>query len=205
MSNLLEQWNEHIIRGNLLSRELEDIESLLDKSKGADICFTSGTNGSVFIRVLTPEKMQELRENVVVAILRTRDEKAVELEKLMGVRKPATINPEFEAAVQGMIDSVKKKPEPDPVEVKLAESIDKHEKEIKSKPVAVAKPTMSVEDVRRMYLDESKSMKEIAEHFGVTKSVVNNFVYKNHLARYKSNDDEFLDSKVEAKTGKGRA
>lgn len=47
-------------------------------------------------------------------------------------------------------------------------------------------------------------MKDISEHFGVTKSVVNNFIYKNNLGRVKLKDDGFLDSKVEAKTKKER-
>lgn len=201
MSNLLEQWNEHIIRGNQLSRELEDIEDILEKSKGADICFSSGTTGAVFIRVLSQEKMQELRENVVVAIMRTRDDKAAELEKLMGVRKPATINPEFEAAVQEMENQIQKtvlivghglKPTPHLLPPDMPE-------------VEVPKLEMSVEDVRKMYHDENKSMKDIAEYYGVTKSVVNNYIYNNHLSRKKvKEDDVFLDTKVEARTRRER-
>jgi DNA-binding transcriptional regulator YiaG len=184
MSNLLDQWNEHIIRGNLLSRELEDIEDILEKSKGADICFSSGTNGSVFIKVLSPEKMQELRENVVIAIMKTRNEKTAELEKLMGIRKPATTNPEFEAAVQDMEKSTKVVQKPDPVEV------------IDDKP---KKPIMTIEDVRRMYQDENMSMKDISEYYGVSKSVINNFIYMNKLARKKIKDDGYMDAQVEAR------
>jgi len=183
MSNLLEQWNEHIIRGNQLSRELEDIEDIIEKSKGADICFSSGANGAVFIRVLSPEKMQELRENVVIAIIRTRDDKAAELEKLMGVRKPATINPVFEAAVKEMFKS-KDKPvvinpamdEPElppltktPQTLQGKKILDKgavHEDKVFSVETAPAKPEMNVTDVRRMYQDENKSMAQIAEFFG---------------------------------------
>ncbi|MDF2608891.1 MAG: hypothetical protein K0R92_365 [Lachnospiraceae bacterium] len=203
MSKLLEQWNEHIVRGNQLSRELEDIESILEKSKDADICFTSGSNGSIFIRVLSPEKMQELKENAVIAIMRTRDEKIAELEKLMGLRKPSTINPEFEAAVQGMVESNKKPvpvmPKVDPIEEKLSNILDKQEQKISGKL------ELNIPDVKRMYHDENKSMKEIAEHFGVTKSIVNNFIAQHNLSRKKLKDDGYLDAQVEARTGRERA
>lgn len=85
---------------------------------------------------------------------------------------------EFEAAVQDMVQSTKK---PDPV---------------KENPV-LKHPLMTEEEVKRLYQDEGKSMKEIAEYFGVTKSNVNNFIYLHKLARKKMKDDGFLDAKVE--------
>lgn len=202
MSNLLNQWNDHIIRGNQLSRELEDIEDILEKSKGADICFTSGTNGSVFIKVLSPDKMQELKENVVIAIMRTRDEKAAELEKLMGLRKPATINPEFEAAIQKMEQSSKVHCDPDAVVKNDDKTVSQKDKvaPVKVETVPLKKhPLMTVEDVRRMYQDENKSMKEIAEYYGVSKTVINNYIYVHKLARKKLKDDGYMDAQVEAR------
>lgn len=133
--------------------------------------------------------------------------KTVELEQLLGVKKKlAIINPEFEAAVQDMekrnMAELKAKVQPDPVEVKFAEIIQKQEKDIKDKPAK--KPTLNIPDVRRMYQEEDKPMKDIADYFGVTKSVVNNFIYDNHLGKKKVKNDGFLDSKVEAKTKKER-
>lgn len=212
MSNLLEQWNEHIVRGNQLSRELEDIEDILEKSKGADICFSSGANGSVFIRVLSPEKMQELRESVVVAIMRTRDDKAAELERLMGIRKPTIINPEFEAAVNSMVDSMKKpaakaiealsKVTADPVEEKLTEILQAEAKKIEGEPVHISLTDDDVDDVRRMYQQEGLTQGDIAVHYGVKKVQVNTFIQKHGLFRtsYKK-DDGFLDAKVQARQG----
>lgn len=221
--NLLDKWNDHIIKGNQLSRELENIEELLEKAKEADICFSSGSNGAIFIRVLSPEKMQELKGSAIDAIARTKDDKVKELERLMPeFRKPATINPEFEAAVQGMVQSkdkpvvvvpamdeaelppVNKTPEKLPGKKILGKGseLDNAVFSVEDKPAARTLTDDNLEDVRRMYQREGKSMKEIAEHYGVTKSVVNNFVYNKKLARSKVKDDGFLDSKVQARSGK---
>jgi predicted XRE-type DNA-binding protein len=199
MSNLLDQWNEHIIKGNQLSRELEVIEDLIEKSKGEDICFTSRPNGATYITILSMEKMQELRENAVVAVIQARNEKTAELEKLMGVRKPATINPVFEAAVKEMVNFAKDHNEVDPVEEKLTVILQEETEKIEDKPM------MIVEDVKHMYLDEGKTQGEIAEYYGVKKPVVNNFLQKNKLFRgsYKK-DDGFLDAKVQARQGKAK-
>lgn len=196
MKNLLKQWNEYMVKGNQLTKELENIEALIEKSKGEDICFTSGPNGATYITVLSPEKMKELRESVVHAIMQIRDEKAAELEKLMGIRKPATINPEFEAAVQEMEQSSKKKP--DPVEEKLSEILQAEAERIEGKseppedkslskyPPNKRKPKLSedlLEDIRRMYVDEGKTAREIAEVYKVKPNDVSNFIAKHKLNR----------------------
>lgn len=212
MSNLIDQWNEHIVRGNQLSRELEDIEDILEKSKGADICFSSGTTGAVFIRVLSPEKMQELRENVVVAIMRTRDDKAAELEKLMGVRKPATINPEFDAAVNNMVDALKNpaakavealsKVTADPVEEKLTEILQTEAAKIEGEPIPL-KPSEILEahadEVLKMY-SQMATYQAIADKYGVKKTDVNNFFTKHKTTKRTSKkEDGFLDTRVQAR------
>lgn len=173
MNNLLEKWNEHIIKGNQLSRELEDIETLIEKSMDEDICFTVKPNGATYISVLPPEKMQELREVVVGAILQVRDEKTAELEKLMGIRKPVVINPE-ETEQEIVLQKCQ-----DPIEEKLTEILDKQAKMIKGKP------QMTVDTVKKLYIDEGKSYQEMADYFGVKKTDINNFITRYHLRELK--------------------
>lgn len=193
MSDLLNQWNEHIIRGNQLSRELEDIGDLLEKAKEADICFSSGSNGATFIRVLSPEKMQELKESALIAVMKVRDEKEAELEKLMGARKPAIINPVFEAAVREMVQSAKK---PDPVKEKLAGILQSEadriaepdNKSLDKYPARKAHKKkypdgMTVEAVSRMYIDEGKPSSSIAKHFSISTKEVQNFMTINKIRR----------------------
>lgn len=173
MNNLLEKWNEHIIKGNQLSRELEDIETLIEKSMDEDICFTVKPNGATYISVLSPEKMQELREAVVEAILQVRDEKTAELEKLMGIRKPAVINPE-KTEQEIVLQKCQ-----DPIEEKLTEILDKQAQMIKGKP------EMTVDTVKKLYIDEGKSYQEMADYFGVKKTDINNFITRYHLRELK--------------------
>ncbi len=216
MSNLLDQWNEHIVRGNQLSRELEDIEDLLLKASEANICFSSGSNGAIFIRVLSPEKMQELKESAMIAIMGIRNEKETELQKLMGNRqvipahanggivsgiinadniktgviipdpevvnpmrgKPATINPEFEAAVQGMVESVKHKQKGSPQDDK---SLDKYPAK-KSKPSPYPE-NMTEDAVKELYINQGKTIQQVANHFGIPYAKANSFITGHKLHR----------------------
>ncbi len=221
MSNLLDKWNDHIIKGNQLSRELENIESIIEAAQEAEIAFYEpGVCTTSFIRVLTPEKMQELKDSVVSAINQTRDDKVKELEKLMGIRKPATINPEFEAAVQGMVQSkdkpvvvvpamdeaelppVSKTPERLPGKKILGKGseLDNAVFSVEDKPVPKTLTDDDLEDVRRMYLDDGKTMKDIANHYGVTKNQINAYIQRYGLFRKNcKKDDGFLDAKIEAR------
>lgn len=233
MSNLLEQWNEHIIRGNQLSREIEDFDRIIGAGveTNSEIAFVAKGIGTTYISVLSPEKMEEFKRMILNAIYNARDEKTAELEKLMGLvpviptlpngavigivsqgkplphilppdkpevvipdpvakRKPATVNPEFEAAVQDMVKS-----KPQKLDKKQPE---KNEPEPKPKQETKLS-VMNYDDVKRMYQDEGKSMKEIADHYGIKKGDVNNFIYLNHLSRKKLKDDGFLDNEVQAR------
>jgi hypothetical protein len=209
MNNLLDQWNEHIIKGNHLSRELEVIEDLIEKSKGEDICFTSRPNGATYITILSPEKMQELRENALVAVIQARNEKVIELEKLMGVRKPATINPVFEAAVKEMEESSRVHKDPDPVEEKLTEILQEEAKRIEDKPIKEETKAEILEhyadEITKLCKDESNKVGDIADKYGVKKSDIYNFMAKHKISRaIPKKNDVFLDTKVSARQSKSK-
>lgn len=197
MSNLLEQWNDHIIKGNQLSREIETIEDIIGAGEvpTAEIAFAVKGGGTTLITVLSEERMQRLKESVVDAINAVRDDKVRELEKLMGTRKPAIINPVFEEATKDMFQSIKKTTE-DPVEEKLTEILQEEAKKIEDKPIMDEK---EVDNVRRMYHDEAKTMKEIAAYYGVTKSQMNAYISKYSLRRTSYKNDGFTDSEVGSK------
>lgn len=192
---------------------IETCDSVAKKVMNLDVCFNDIDNKQIVALegILRPEQLAVVRESIIKRIYDNAAEAQFFLERLN--KKPATINPEFEAAVQGMVESAKPKDdaeasiivdkhEPDPVVEKLTEILQEEAKKIEEAPAK--KLVLNVDDVRRMYHDENKSMKEIAEHFGVTKSVVNNFIYNNNLGKKHIKDDIFLDSKVEAKTKKER-
>ena len=190
MGNLLEKWNEYIVQGNQLSRELEEFEGIMhaaDQPESVIAFYGPVGSGTTFIdSVLSSEKMVEIKKMVVTSLTEARLTKEIELEKLMGIRKPATLNPEFEAAVQGMIK-----------EAPVAQE-DQTNKPVFRDPNPAAASELNYEDVRRMYIDEEKTQGEIAKHFNATKSQVNTFLQKNNLFRsnYKK-ADVFRDAEVE--------
>jgi hypothetical protein len=204
--NLLDQWNEHIVRGNQLSRELEDFEGIMHV---ADISESkvaiAGGGGTTYIdRVLPPDKMAEIKGMVISSLANAKAEKERELKKLMGLWKPAIIKPEFEAAVQGMDQSGKK--QPDPVEEKLTEILQEEAKRIEELPVPL-KPSeileQKSEEIEKMYKVQMSTVGAIAEKYRVKKTDVNTFLAKHKLFRTTRKDDGFLDAKVQARQSKG--
>jgi len=217
MNNLLDQWNDHIIKGNQLSRELENFEGIMHVVEAKDSKVALYNNGgTTFIDIVLPEDvMAVLKNSVLLHLKNIQSSKETELKKHMNMWKPATINPEFEAAVQSMVQTVKTqlpkpkneemlsikvdKPEPDPMQEKLTDILQTEAKRIEDKPVDTdssldkypakkgkksnAPESMTVETVSKMYTVDGCDMDKIAEHFGVTRSMVNNFVYRNGIKR----------------------
>ncbi len=201
-----------------LVKQIENVENVLSSVKDGEICFFVRGYGSVLITDVTDtEKRDAVRELGLVAIMNFRDDKTMELEKLLGIRKPAIINPEFEAAVQGMVKPIVVKPKSKQAEdkqpiispedkLKLKEKLTQINKPVpKQVELVTKKPetklgSMSLEDVTRMYLTENMTMQQIADHYGIKKGDVNNYIYLNHLSRKQTpKDDGFLDAKVEAR------
>lgn len=149
LNNLLEQANSHVVEVNKLMGDVEMVENIINAVKEPNlvISFTQRGVGTTYIDdTLTEEELRSLKETVMVCIMRNRDDKVAKLEKLLGIRKPATINPEFEAAVQDMVKQVKK---PSTKEI----------------PVSSYKPYYDEGKLRRAFA-EDKSVKQIAEEFG---------------------------------------
>jgi hypothetical protein len=180
-----------------LIKHIERAEDIIGTVKDGFICFYVVGCGSVRIDdVVDIEKLDAIKELGLVAIMNFRDDKTVELEKLLGIRKPAIINPEFEAAVQAMEQSHKK---PDTVEAKLADIIQGEAKKIEDKPIIpetsldkypakkdkrVKTPSNMIEaDVRRMYVEESRDRKYIADHYGISESKINNYLFLHDIKR----------------------
>ena len=164
MGNLLEKWNEYIVQGNQLSRELEEFEGIMhaaDKPESVIAFYGPAGSGTTFIdSVLSPEKMAEIKKMVVTSLTEARLTKEIELEKLMGIRKPATINPEFEAAVQGMIEP-------------------------SEKPKTTGRKTIEfdIEQVRDLYINQGMSYKGIAEKLKCSDFTVRKFCNNNGIVR----------------------
>lgn len=211
MNSLLDQWNEHIIKGNLLSREIEDFEGIIGAGEEPDseIAFVEKGIGATYISVLSAAKMNEFKQMVLKAIIDAKQEKTAELEKLMGVRKPATINQVFEAAVKEMEESSKVHKEPDPVEEKLTDILQEEAKKIEDKPVKEETKAEILEhyadELIKLCKDESNKVGDIADKYGVKKSDIYNFMAKHKISRaIPKKNDVFLDTKVPARQSKSK-
>jgi predicted DNA-binding protein (UPF0251 family) len=185
LQDLITQANEHVVKVNRLCKELEEFEGILHVADMEDSIVALGHNGNMTTyigAVLSPEKMEELKRSVVMSLTEARISKENELKKLMGIRKPAAVNPKFEAAIQDMVKSSEKdKP-----------------KEVKPAPPEELKPEMTESEVTRLYIKENKTLKELADYFGISKSAVNSYIYRHNLARKsKTKNDGFRDTEVE--------
>ena len=165
---------------------IETCDSVAEKVKNLDVCFNDSVNKQIVSLdvILSQGQLSTIRENIVNIIYSNATEAQSFLERLN--QKPATINPDFVAAVQGMIK-----------EAPVAKADQTNTPVFRDPSPAVA-PELNYEDVRRMYIDEEKTQGEIAKHFNATKSQVNTFLQKNNLFRnnYKK-ADIFRDAEVE--------
>lgn len=158
--SLVEKWNEHIVQGNKLSRELEDFEGVMHVANMQEsfIAF-SHSNLTTFVNnVLSPEKMLEIKQIVVSSLTDSKLAKEKELENLMGIRKPATINPDFETAVKEMESQSNTRPSNQRIEFDL-------------------------DEMKDLYINQKLSLRQISEHFGCATSTIHSFVKKHNLSR----------------------
>lgn len=130
---------------------------------------------------------KELNTRLKIVVSNTLDvfrmDKATELKKIMGVWKPAVTNKDFEQAVQEMEQSSKKLSDPVKESVEQSDnSLDKYPAKKKAKKSPYP-DNMTVELVRKMYVYQGMTLKQVAENFGLKPSQVNAFISKNGLHR----------------------
>lgn len=177
--NLLEQANEFIVKINGLMRNIEEYETTLTElsREEIEVCVTDKKQVSYLNNILDQETLKKIKDYIISTIETEHCGKKTELSLMLG-KEPV-------------------EEERDEVEEKLKVILEEESKVIKSTPKIKSKPEMTIPDVKRMYHDENKTLKEIAEFYGVKKSAVNNFVYRNGLARKYFKDDGFRDKEVE--------
>lgn len=226
LQDLITQANEHVVKVNRLCKELEEFEGILHVADMEDSIVALGHNGNMTTyigTVLSQEKMEELKRAVVMSLTEARISKENELEKLMGIRKPAVVNPVFEAAVQDMVkQNEAKAPGRKALNLdinqvkelyvnqllpfrKVADQCGCSENAVRNfamknnitreLPVPADYPNMTVTEVRRVYTNGSMSLAEAAKYFGVESTRLHTFIEKNNLKKIVAKpNDPFLDS-----------
>ncbi len=161
---------------------IETCDSVAEKVKNLDVCFNDPDGEKVVSLdgILTADQLTFIRDGIIDKIYDNAAIAQSFLEKLN--RKPATVNPVFEAAVQEMVNSTAKSEPASEVPVTMEST----------------KPELTVEAVRKMYIDEGKTLTETAAFFGVKKDMLNSFIRRNKLNRTSyGKDDGFRDAVVE--------
>mgnify|MGYP003771179881 CR=1 FL=1 len=168
--NLLEQANEFIVKINGLMRNIEDFDTVIKEigNPQIEVCLTDRKAVSYLDSVLSQETLDHIKTSIINTITEEHSKKKQELGLLLGYKAN------------------------DPVEEKLKVILEEEQTKIENATKEI-KPEMTIEDVKRMYHDENKTLKEIADYYGVKKTAVNNFVYRNGLARKYYKNDGFRD------------
>ena len=182
MSNLIREWDEHVIAGNRISRDLESFDGVMKIAELPDSKVALHANGeTIYIDPVLPEEVMVVLKTIVTnQLVDIRTRKEVELKKHMNSWKPATINPDFEAAVKEMEQQGKTKPDL-----------------VEDEPPRPLTPDEilrgDIDTVRRLFEDPSVTVVEIAEKYHVSKTNVYDFARRNHFTRAKKYNG-FLDS-----------
>jgi hypothetical protein len=198
-NELLEKANSHVVEVSKLMGEVQELEKAITDAKESDICFQNGSS-KTFITVLGANKMQEIKEAVLAEMMGARNTKAGVLLSMIEKRKPANINPDFEAAgqrmeQQGKPDSIEEKPGKilQKEEDRLGQPTEILEEELPRSLTADEILRQDIDKVRELYEDDSVKVTEIAAKYGVKKGEVYTFASKNHFTRIKK-PSGFLDS-----------
>ena len=183
IKELLQIANEKAVRINELSTDISRIDNVIPGIEKDDLVIT-GYDIALYIGEETTE---QLKQHIIATMETAKKNKLAELEQLLGVQQSVPQVPKIPKLAPG-------------TEMILAPSTDgvvKHDRVVPedkslSKYPAPKKDgrrkypeNMTVEVVRKMYVDEGKTKKQIAEYFGLKESSVNNFIYLHGISRHK--------------------
>lgn len=177
MNNLLEQANIRMAEIEETACDLESIKSIEQIKDELYIVLCSDRSGTRYLRGLSVEKMQELKNIVLEAVIDAKEEKTRELERLLGIEKSVTVMKNCITEEEVVIPEVPKdKPE---------------------------YPKMTVESVKGFYHNQDMTLDEVAKVFGVSRSYLYKFVTKNNLRKPSKREQKlFRDADVEKQRSK---
>lgn len=154
-----------------------------------------------FDEIITPEQMHDLVAMAVDMINRNKAEAESFLSRLVNVEEHGEVEEdveevedieESEKLVEELVDVI---PEPAPVESKKKAKSKAPEKEVEKPKKKSTVDGLNVEEIKRMYHDEERTLVEISEITGVAKTTLYNFIKKNGLRKPSKKEQEFRDYK----------
>lgn len=198
---LVKQANERAKQLSILAGRIDRMDTVISAIENDKLLVICGFEVQ---SLFGNEVANVIRQSIRSSLTAVKNQNEAELEQLLGVQQK-TLSPEMKVAIT---DAASKESdetgkshchmcEPDPVEEKLKRILQDEAKRVESDKSLDKYPApkrdrrkkypenMTEDVVRRMYIDEGKSKKEIAEHFGVKESTVNNYLYLRGISRHK--------------------
>lgn len=184
LNKLLDQWNETMVHGNSLAKEIDDFENILNRAREGKVCVHKSGEGTTYIdTVLDNQVMDVLKEIVINTLAEGRDLKVAELEQLIGKAKEPVkevINPDIKKAVKDL--------EQEHGKDKLKDAIGKLE----------PKQELTVELVKSLYHEQNMTLDEVAKEIGTNRTALYRFITQHNLRKPSKRDQEiFRDGKLQ--------
>lgn len=186
MSEILEKAKELVDDIYKAMTKVETCETLSEEVASQEVVLVKA-GGDRYVKldgVMTEEQIQDVKRYIQNTIDGNKAEAERFLRRVSG--KAAVVNPDFEAAVQEMIsqdqteDAVTKTAEP------AAE--EDREEPVTEAPEEKVTPELTVEAVRKIYTEGDMSIRQAAEHFGVSQSKLYSFVSEHGLRKPKKDN-----------------
>lgn len=182
MSRLMERAVDLVNQIHACMRNVETCAAISETIKDLPFVFKDNDKVISLDGVLTPEQMEEVKQVILDKI----DENQVDAEKFLMALTGE--EPTQEVAEQKEEEPVKEEPKVE----KKAEPKQTKKAEQKSEPKKVE---VTPEDVKRLYLDEDRTLDEVAKILGTNRSAVYKVVNNHGLRKPSKKDACFRDSK----------
>ncbi|MDD7176604.1 MAG: hypothetical protein SPG09_12770 [Lachnospiraceae bacterium] len=179
MSKILEQAKALVDDIYNSMTKVETCETLSEAVSEQEVVLVNGGSDR-YVKldgVLTEEQMQDVKKYIQNTIDSNKAEAERFLLRVSG--KDATINQDFEDAVQEMINSNPVEPEK---EVEPAEPVEIERPEEKQYP------DLTVEEVRKVYTEGEMTIVEAADYFGIDRNKLYRFITDHGLRKPKKDN-----------------
>lgn len=201
MNNLLINASEMVSKIHSSMTQIETCEAIAGAIDGKKLVALNDKDETYifFDEIITPEQMHDLVAMAVDMINRNKAEAESFLSRLVNVEEHEEVEEdveevedieESETLVEELVDVIS---EPAPVEKKAKSKAPEKEVEKPKKKSTV--DGLNVEEIKRMYHDEERTLVEISEITGVAKTTLYNFIKKNGLRKPSKKEQEFRDYK----------
>lgn len=141
--------------------------------------------------VLTEEQIQDVKKYIQNTIDGNKAEAERFLRRVSG--KAAVVNPDFEEAVQEMISQDQTEAQPETDEQEVQEAVEDEPEKVPEKseieePEKETTPELTIDAVKAVYTEGDMTIRQAADHFGVSQSKLYSFISEHGLRKPKKDN-----------------